>query len=664
MISQTSQNIQRLLPVGAEYHSGIGVHVRVWAPRRNTISIVFDGNRSVGLVNEPNGYFSALIEEAKPGDLYQFRLDDGETLFPDPVSRYQPQGVHGPSQVFDPSTFAWTDHQWKGITVAGQVLYEMHIGTFTAAGTWEAAVEKLAELKDIGVTCLEVMPVAEFPGQFGWGYDGVTLFAPTRAYGHPDDFRRFVNEAHRLGLGVILDVVYNHLGPDGNYLKEFSNYYFTTKHSNDWGESLNFDDTGAEGVREFFISNARHWISEYHLDGFRFDATHAIRDESPTHILTEISNAARAAAGKRSIYLVAENEPQLTRIVRLEEQGGYGMDALWNDDFHHSALVALTGRSEAYFTDYQGSPQEFISAAKHGYLFQGQFCAWQMKRRGTTTAGLNPSAFVNYIQNHDQIANFGHGERAHQLSGLAQFRAMTVLLLLAPQTPLLFQGQEFAASSPFQYFADHSGDLPGLIRKGRLIELSQFPGNASLEMQAMMGDPADRLTFERCKLDWSQLTKGWHAQIYQLHKDLLSLRRNDPVFGRLNDKTSIDGAVLGPSAFVLRYMDDQEDRLVLVNLGADLHLRVVPEPLLAPPEGMRWESMLATESPRYGGSGVAPLETRGQDWRLPGVNMAIPGRSAIVLRPVALTESEAEAYRKLEKDREKERQKGSSQVYP
>jgi maltooligosyltrehalose trehalohydrolase len=503
-----------------------------------------------------------------------------------------------------------------------------------------------------------VMPIAEFPGEFGWGYDGVDLFAPTRAYGTPDDFRRFVDSAHAQGLGVILDVVYNHLGPDGNYLKEFSDHYFTKKHCNDWGESLNFDDVGAAGVRAYFVSNARHWISEYHLDGFRFDATQAILDDSPEHILAEISKAARAAAGDRSIYLITENEPQLARIARPVDRGGYGMDALWNDDFHHSAMVALTGRNEAYFTDYLGGPQEFISACKWGYLFQGQFSAWQMKQRGTSALDLQPSAFVNYIQNHDQIANFGHGERAHQLSGLAQFKAMTVLLLLAPQTPLLFQGQEFAASSPFQYFADHTGDLPELIRKGRLKEFCQFPSNSHPEMQAEMRDPSDRKTFECCKLDWSQRSKRWHASIYEMHRQLLTLRREDPVFNRQNCRQELDGAVIGPHAFALRFFCDQGDRLLLINLGSDLHLRVIPEPLLAAPDGMRWDIILSTESPQFGGSGVAPLEVRGQDWRLPGVNLELPGRCALVLKPISLTTAEKEEYEKLNQDREAQRRKG------
>jgi maltooligosyltrehalose trehalohydrolase len=652
----------RSLPVGAEYLKGTGVNFRVWAPKRKTVQVVFEDGRSIKLQGEPDGYFSGTCPQSTPGTLYRFRLDGDHPLYPDPVSRYQPQGVHGPSQVIDPSTFQWTDNHWPGTTAQGQVLYEMHLGTFTTEGTFQSAIKKFKALKELGITCLEVMPIAEFPGDFGWGYDGVDLFAPSRLYGTPDDFRQFVDQAHEIGLSVILDVVYNHLGPDGNYLKEYSDHYFTRKHSNDWGESLNFDDVGCHGVREYFVSNARHWIREYHLDGFRFDATHAILDDSKQHVLAEISIAARAAAGNRPIFLVAESETQVSAIARPVKKQGYGFDALWNDDLHHSAMAALTGRSEAYFTDYQGSPQEFISAAKWGYLFQGQFSAWQMRRRGTPAWDLPPTAFVNYIQNHDQIANFGHGERAHQLSGLAQFRAMTVLLLLAPQTPLLFQGQEFAASSPFLYFADHTGELPGLIRKGRMKELSQFPSNSHPDMQACMSNPSARETFQRCKLDWQQQTKGWHAQIYEFHKQLFALRRNDPVFSRTTSRARIEGAVLGPSAFTLRFFADPEDRLLLINLGADLILRTLPEPLLAAPPQMRWDILLSSESPCFGGTGTAPLEARSQDWRLPGVNLNLPGRSALVLKPVAISEEEKAESLRIERDREAQRQKWLAEI--
>jgi maltooligosyltrehalose trehalohydrolase len=632
-----NRSVSRHLPVGAEV-TPEGVHFRVWAPRRRRVEVVLnEGEESIALSAEAGGYFSALVPQAKAGTRYQFRLDGGEKLYPDPASRYQPERVHGPSEVVDPAEFKWSDAKWPGIGAEGQVLYEMHIGTFTPEGTWESAAKQLQELKDLGITCIEMMPVAEFPGRFGWGYDGVDLFAPTVLYGHPDDLRRFVDRAHAVGMAVILDVVYNHMGPDGNYVKEFSDTYFSEKHKNDWGDSLNFDGNGAEGVRDYFIANARHWISEYHFDGFRFDATQAIIDDSKDHILAAITRAAREAAGKRSIYLITENEPQETRIVRSPERGGFGMNALWNDDFHHSAAVALIGRNEAYFSDYKGQPQEFLAAVKWGYLYQGQRYLWQHgRRRGTPALDLPPTAFVNYIQNHDQIANYAHGQRIHELSSLAHYRAMTALLLLAPQTPLLFQGQEFASSSSFHYFADHNPELGKLIRQGRAREHAQFPSVAQPEMQAVLRDPTSQETFDRCKLDFAERTQGYKGRIYNMYKDLLRLRREEPVFRRVARRGEIDGSVLGPEAFFLRYFNDRDDdRLLLVNFGIDLILGVVPDPLLAPPAHKQWEIMWSSEDPAYGGSGTPPPESHEEKWRQPGENWRIPGRCAVLLKPTS-----------------------------
>jgi maltooligosyltrehalose trehalohydrolase len=503
------------------------------------------------------------------------------------------------------------------------VLYEMHIGTFTREGTWAAAERELPELARFGITCLEVMPVAEFPGAFGWGYDGVDLFAPTHLYGAPDAFRRFVDRAHEVGLGVILDVVYNHLGPDGNYLKQFADQYFTDRYTNDWGEAINFEGPESGPVREFFLANAQHWIAEYHLDGLRLDATQDVKDASPEHILAAIARTVRQAGGGRATYLVAENEPQHVRLVKPPERGGYGLDALWNDDFHHTAIVALTGRKEAYYNDYCGTPQELISAVKYGYLYQGQRYSWQEQRRGTSGLHLPRTAFVHFIQNHDQVANSARGERVHTQTSPGAFRAMTALLLLAPATPMLFMGQEFCASAPFLYFADHTPELARAVKKGREELLAQFPSLAAPELMEGIPDPSAPETFRRCKLDFAERTE--HAAGYALHDDLLRLRREDPVF---SSQGSPDGAVLGAQAFVLRFFaPDGDDRLLLINLGHDLRLVPAPEPLLAPPEERRWEVLWSSESPRYGGSGAPPAEDEEGGW-------LIPGHAATVLRPV------------------------------
>lgn len=615
------------MPIGAELVDGGGAHFRVWAPHSRKVAVQLDASGSganaktfsLELETENDGYFSGLIAEARSGMLYKFQLDTG--AFPDPASRFQPQGPHGPSQIVDPSLFRWTDKDWRGVPREGQVIYEMHIGTFTPEGSWRSAMEQLPELAKLGITLLEVMPVADFPGRFGWGYDGVDLFAPTHLYGTPDDFRAFVDRAHALGLGVILDVVYNHIGPDGNYLKEFSPDYFTARYQNEWGEAINFDSKNSGPVREFFIANAGYWIDEFHLDGLRLDATQQMFDSSKDHILAAISRHVRQAANGRATYLVAENESQESKLARPPEQGGYGLDALWNDDFHHSAVVALTGHNEAYYSDYHGTPQEFISAMKRGYLYQGQWFSWQQKMRGLPTTGLHPASFVNFIQNHDQVANSLHGARFHQLAAPGQLRAVTALLLLGPGTPMLFQGQEFAASTPFIFFADHNPELAKLVATGRRKFLEQFPSIACPESTPFLANPGHEDTFTRCKLDLTEREKN--TEHYALYFDLLKLRREDAVF-RAPYPGGVDGAVLAMEAFVLRFFGKEgDDRLLIVNLDSDLQLRTMPEPLLAPVEGCAWKLLWSSEDARYGGSGTPSLSEK--DWR-------IPGHAALVLK--------------------------------
>ncbi len=612
-------NSTRIFPIGAEIGQG-GVHFRVWAPRSRAVAVE-RGNDSAAttsmpLTAESGGYFSGFVAGFGAGLRYRFKLDQGS--FPDPASRWQPDGPHGPSEVVA-SDYAWTDGDWRGRERRELVIYEMHLGTFTPAGTWRAAMEELPALARLGITALEIMPIAEMPGRFGWGYDGVNMFAPTRLYGSPDDVRSFVDRAHQLGLAVILDVVYNHFGPDGNYLTQFAEGYFSKKAS-EWGDGINFDGPDAGPVREFYRTNAAYWIREFHFDGLRLDATHQIWDESETHILTEITDAARAAAPHRRIYVVSENEAQQAIQARARAHGGYGLDAIWNDDFHHSAMVAATGKAECYYLDYQGAPQEFISAAKYGFLYQGSWYGWQQKRRGTPALDLRPDNFVVFLQNHDQIANTLLGLRLHQLTTPGRFRALTALLLLQPSTPMLFQGQEFCASAPFLYFADHHEELRRLVREGRAGFLSQFRTIAAPDAAGVLDDPGSPLTFERSKLDLAEREKNVGAM--RLHEDLLRLRREDPAF---SGPARLDGAVLGPETFVLRFFSKEGDRLLFVNLGRELYLRASPEPLLAPLEGCGWVTAWSSESPVYGGGGTPELETR--------ANWIIPGHAAFVLRP-------------------------------
>ena len=602
------------------------------APGRRRVEVVVaDGATERAFALEPErepGVWSAVVAGVGAGARYRYRLSGEDAPLPDPASRFQPQGVLGPSEVID-GAFAWTDARYPGIGAHGRVVYELHVGTFTVEGTWEAARARLPELARLGVTVVELLPVAEFAGARGWGYDGVFWFAPFHRYGRPDDLRRFVDDAHRLGLGVILDVVYNHLGDVGNVLPRFSPTYTGTT-PNEWGAGLNFDEGSPPPMRAFVLENVAYWIDEFHLDGFRFDATQSIVDASTPDILTEAVAHARAAAGGKSIYLVGENEPQDSRLARAPEAGGAGLDALWNDDLHHTAAVALTGRREAYFMDYAGVARELVACVRQGFLFQGQRYRWQDKARGRTTRGLPPRAFVAFLENHDQLANGGLGERLWTRAAPGRLRALTALLLLAPWTPLLFQGQEWNASARFAYFADHEPDMAALVKAGRARFLHQFPRFAAPDARDRFPDPGARETFEAARLDWSERAAPLHARALALHRDLLELRRGDPTVRREGeDGVTVDAAVLTEQAFVVRYFGvaagGDEDRLLVVNLGADLEPPSLSEPLVAPPHGAAWRPAWSSDDPRYGGAGV-----RGPR---PGRALFLPGEAAVFLTP-------------------------------
>ena len=625
-------SVKRRYPIGAEVIGENRTHFRLWAPKARQLDLVVE--RTAGskrtlhpLTPEADGYFSG-IANIGAGTRYWFRVNSSEKFSPDPASRFQPDGPHGASCIVDPRQFPWTNAQWPGPAAAelkGQVIYEMHIGTFTKEGTWRAAAEQLPELARIGITVVEMMPVADFPGKFGWGYDGVNLFAPSHLYGTPDDLRAFIDRAHSLGVAVILDVVYNHFGPDGNYLGIFSDDYLIREKENEWGNAINFDGPNSGPVREFFITNGRYWIEEFRFDGFRFDATHAIRDRSTEYIIGAVGRAAREAAGARSIILVVENDLQEAKMARRSREGGDDQDGMWNDDFHHNAVVALTGRNEAYFADYRGTPQEFISAVKYGFLYQGQARSWRKALRGTPTFGISPEVFVCFLENHDQIANTGPGQRLRFQTSPGRYRAMTALLLLGPWTPLLFQGQEFGASSPFLFFADiGDASVRDAIRKGRAEWLAPFLSLTEDQAWRTLPAPDDPKIFASCKLNFSERKNN--RELYDLHIDLLKLRRED---SRLRQQSSggIDGAVLGPVSFVLRYFSaNNDDRLLLVNFGESHVLHPASEPLLAPPSGCSWETLWTSDSQRYGGAGAIATATPEQ-WIL-------PAESAVALRPM------------------------------
>ncbi|HKH69726.1 MAG TPA: alpha-amylase family glycosyl hydrolase [Vicinamibacterales bacterium] len=587
----------------------------VWAPRHDAMTLRLEdrdfpsGCRDIPMEARPDGYFAVTVPGARAGQHYWFKLADA--LRPDPVSRYQPEGVFGRSAIVDPASFPWTDADWTGTPPRHRnVVYEMHIGTFTTAGTWGAARGQLQRLADLGVTTLEIMPLAEFSGRFGWGYDGVFLFAPFHMYGTPDDVRVFINDAHRLGIAVILDVVYNHLGPVGNVLHEYSDWYFAD-HETEWGRGFNVDGAHSEPVRAFMRANVRHWIDEYHFDGLRFDAVHSIIDSSPEHIVHELTRHARAIAHPRRQFVVAENESQNVAFLKdVGEHGPGGLDGMWNEDWHHAALVALSGQRSAYCTDYDGTANEFAAMARWNLLYQGQWYSWQKQRRGTDSRACPSSAFVCFLENHDQVANTGRGVRLHQLSQAGRWRALVSLLLLGPQIPMLFQGQECATPSPFTYFADHESDLAEAVRKGRLEFLSQFPALTDPETRKILPVPDDEAAFRACRINWCGHPGSEEARL--LHTDLLRLRRSDVVLAGLGTTdTQVATSALTEDVLLLRYSTGDDERLMLLNLGRCTTLRM-NDPLLAPASRqVQWTMMWCSERAAYGGTGVAPLSPEG-----------------------------------------------------
>jgi maltooligosyltrehalose trehalohydrolase len=595
-----------------------GVSFRVFAPGRAGVDVVVDDGRQARVLplepDDERGAWSGHAEGVRAGARYRYRLAGEPEPLPDPTSRFQPEGVAGPSEVIDPA-FAWTDADFPGIGPRGRVVYELHIGTFTPEGTWQAARARLPELARLGVSVLEVMPVAEFAGARGWGYDAVFWHAPYHHYGRPEDMRRFVDEAHRYGLGVILDVVYNHLGIVGNVLPRYSPDYMSQA-PNEWGGGLAFDETEARPIRGLVMDNVAYWIDEFHVDGYRFDAIQGINDRSRPHILAEAVAAAREAGGNKILYLVGEDEPQDSRLLRPLEAGGAGLDTLWNDDLHHAARVAITGHREAYFMDYTGTARELAACVRHGFLFQGQRTRWHGRRRGHGTRGLPPRAFVTFLENHDQIANEGLGERMWPRVSPGRLRALKALLLLAPWTPLLFQGEEWNATARFAYFADHDPEQAALVKAGRARQLQQFPRHAGADERDRFPDPGAPETFAACKLDWSERSAPAHARAYALHRDLLELRHGDPTLRREGtDGVVVDAAALSEALLVVRWFgveeDGASDRLLLLNLGADLEPRSVSEPLVAPPRDYRWRLTWSSDHTRYGGAGArGPREDR------------------------------------------------------
>ena len=552
------------LSQGAEVQPGGGVRYRTWAPGKE-VGVIVNGRREIPLGREPNGYWSAIDREGSAGDRYQYRLV-GKT-WPDPASHFNPDGVHGAAQVIDPRHFNWNDAGWTAPPLSDLVIYELHIGAFTPRGTFLAAIEKLEYLAAFGITAIEIMPVADFPGERNWGYDGVSLYAPARVYGTPDEFRALIDAAHGHGLAVLLDVVYNHLGPDGNYLGVYSPDYFSPTHKTPWGDGFHFE---LQPVRDFFVQNVDYWRRDFHIDGFRLDATHAIEDASERHLLAEISERAHSLGA----FVIAEDERNEASLVQPRAKGGMGLDAIWADDFHHVLRVMLTGTREGYYKAYAGTPEELAATLDHGWLLAGENRERQRLHQPGEADEIEPKHFVICISNHDQIGNQALGTRLNQAISGPAFRAASALLCLAPYTPLIFMGQEWAAATPFQFFTDHEPELGRRVTAGRREEFRGFSAFRDPAAREKIPDPQSRETFLRSKLNWNEIEEVQHAGVLRLYHELLRLRREFPV---LRDRSRQNFRVLEPvgSSISVRFGGSgTEQWLIVANLKGDAEIEL------------------------------------------------------------------------------------------
>ena len=506
---------RHVMPFGAEVLGGGGVRFRLWAPGAQQVDLVLEDQAKAMVCREAGWY--ETIEKARPGALYRYRID-GTHDVPDPASRFQPRDVDGPSEVIDPLAFQWQDEGWRGRPWAEAVIYELHVGTFTSQGTYGGVMSKLEYLRDLGVTAIELMPLSDFAGRRNWGYDGVLPYAPDGAYGRPDELKALVQAAHQAGLMVFLDVVYNHFGPKGNYLGLYAPQFFTTKHQTPWGAAIDFS---VGTVREYFIHNALYWLEEYRFDGLRFDAVHAIVDESPRHVLEDIAAAVHARDPDRHVHLVLENDANQARFLAA---GRY--DAQWNDDWHHACHVLATGESDGYYAAYSDAPARHLARSlAEGFAYQGEVSPFSNAQRGEPSAHLPPRCFVDFLQNHDQVGNRAHGERLASLADEGKLKLLSSIFLLAPSPPLIFMGEEWACHQPFLFFCDFEGELGEAVRNGRREEFARFAAFADAKARARIPDPLSEQTFRRCVLRWKD-ARGTQGRAWLAHySQLLELRR-------------------------------------------------------------------------------------------------------------------------------------------
>jgi len=520
------------LPFGAELQADGRVRFRLWAPAATRVELCLEADASesvLPLIDEPGGWFGLVTDRAAVGSRYRYRIDGGLRV-PDPASRFQPDDVHGPSQVIDPRRWQWTDVDWRGRPWEEAVVYELHVGAFSPQGYFSAVTRRLGYLAELGITAIELMPLADFHGSRSWGYDGVLPFAPDSSYGRPEDLKDLIQSAHRKGLMVLLDVVYNHFGPEGNFLHHYAPQFFTQRHHTPWGKAINFDGPGSEMVRRFFIHNALYWLEEYHFDGLRLDAVDTIRDDSAPDFLTELATAVRRGPGReRHVHLVLENDDNAVHYL-VRDQGGYPRQytAQWNDDLHHALHILLTGEADGCRADFEARPVWYLGRClAQGFGYQGEPSAYRGgAKRGESSQSLPPMAFVAFLQNHDQAGNRPFGERIHYLTGPERLRAAIALVLLAPAPPLLFMGEDFATARPFRFFCDFGPELAATVAAGRRRGFARFEGFARLLEHREPPHPNDPNTFDHCKLDWENLDEVPYADWLGFYRDLLALRHS------------------------------------------------------------------------------------------------------------------------------------------
>lgn len=568
----------------------------VWAPfaQSMAVKIISPPGQLVAMEQEGSGYWKAVVSGLAPGSRYYYRLDDDRDR-PDPASHFQPEGVHGPSQVVDHAAFCWTDRDWRGIPPASMIIYELHTGTFTPEGTFEAVIARLKDLKELGVNAVELMPVAQFPGARNWGYDGAYPYAVQNSYGGPEGLKRLVNACHIQGIAVVLDVVYNHLGPEGNYLWDYGPY-FTDRYCTPWGRAINFDGPYSDEVRSYFIGNALHWITDFHIDALRIDAIHGIFDFSAKHVLRELGEAVHADAASRSRngFVILESDLNDVRFIAPVEAGGYGLDAQWNDDFHHALHTLITGERTGYYEDF-GKIEQMEKALREGFVYSGEFSRFRKRRHGNDSRGQPPHRFVVFSQNHDQVGNRMLGERLSKLAGFEALKLAAAAVILSPNIPLFFMGEEYGEVAPFRYFVSHGDkDLVEAVRKGRGEEFKDF---------SWAGEPPDpqaEETFRMSKLDWSRRDLGHHHVLLRFYKSLVKFRRETPAFA-LTDRAQREvGRIENTGVITLRKWTGTGASHVFSLFNFDANDLEVP---LTPPPGP-WKRALDSSGRDWNGSGT------------------------------------------------------------